>query len=96
MRFVISESVTSDAPLDRCTYRAYFYCRKGDAEVEESFSQHELVGEIARLTALGRPTAYYARALQCLQLLNGPTKDLSDAGSPTTSQTNRSPRAHSL
>jgi hypothetical protein len=94
MRFVISESIRTQAPVDRGNYRAHIYSQDGESEVVQSFSQHELVAEIARLTALGQSTAYYARALQCLQLLNGPAKPLSNPAQPTGSQPSHSAHAH--
>jgi hypothetical protein len=76
MRFIISASSRSESPRDDGNYRAFIYSQEGDEEVGRSFTQNELVAEIARLTGSGQSTAYYARALQCLQLLNGPAKHL--------------------
>jgi len=94
MRFVISESTRTAFSPDRATYRAFIYWQEGESEIEKSFSQHELVAEIARLTGLRQPTAYYTRALQCLQLLNGPTRQLPHSA-PTTSGPNHSTQPQS-
>jgi hypothetical protein len=95
MRVVISRSGRGELPLSSGNYRAFIYSQKGDQEIGTSFTQSELIDEIARLTALGESTAYYARALQCLQFLNGPTKHLPDLDARSVPRSDRAMQAPS-
>jgi hypothetical protein len=67
VRFVIAES---SRVFDTSSYRAYFHWQEGENEVEKSYSDDELAIEVARLQALGQPTALHERALKLLRLMN--------------------------
>lgn len=65
MQFVISRAGVGDR-----TYRAFCYSLVGENEVETSYTDIELVAEIARLKLLGQPAAQQVAALNRLRKKN--------------------------
>ena len=62
MRFVISRASVRDR-----TYRAFCFSLSGENEIETSYTDSELVAEIARLKLLRQPAAQHIAALNRLR-----------------------------
>jgi hypothetical protein len=70
LRYVISANNSDEFPMDRADFRAYFYWKENDSELERSFSIDELEAHIAECKAKGAPTEMLEAALKRLRQIN--------------------------